>query len=124
MLNEYLSKVFHSFSNLIKHFLASFIKDKKMVKIHRFEHRLTKKITKTGFKQKRLETIISFGIKPMNSILGRSKGIEPSNDRFTAGCVNRFTTTAIARLIINGIALKSKEKFLRLKELSFSVRQI
>ena len=53
----------------------------------------------------------------MNSILGRSKGIEPSNDRFTAGCVNRFTTTAIARLIINGIALKSKEKFLRLKEL-------
>ena len=51
--------------------------------------------------------------------MGRSKGIEPSNDRFTAGCVNRFTTTAIARLIINGIALKSKEKFLRKPELSF-----
>ena len=124
MLNEYLSKVFLSFSNLIKRFLASFIKDKKMVKIHRFEPRLTKKNAKIGLKQKRLETIISFGIKPMNSILGRSKGIEPSNDRFTAGCVNRFTTTAIARLIINGIALKSKEKFLRLQELSFSVRQI
>ena len=123
MLNEYLSKVFLSFSNLIKRFLASFIKDKKMVKIHRLEPRLTKKNAKIGFKQKRLETIISFGIKPMNSILGRSKGIEPSNDRFTAGCVNRFTTTAIARLIINGIALKSKEKFLRLQELSFSVRQ-
>ena len=124
MLNEYLSKVFLSFSNLIKRFLASFIKDKKMVKIHRFEPKLTKKNAKIGFKQKRSETIISFGIKPMNSILGRSKGIEPSNDRFTAGCVNRFTTTAIARLIINGIALKSKEKFLRLQELSFSVRQI
>ena len=124
MLNEYLSKVFLSFSNLIKRFLASFIKDKKMVKIHRFGPRLTKKNAKIGLKQKRLETIISFGIKPMNSILGRSKGIEPSNDRFTAGCVNRFTTTAIARLIINGIALKSKEKFFRLQELSFSVRQI
>ena len=124
MLNEYLSKVFLSFSNLIKRFLASFIKDKKMVKIHRFEPRLTKKNAKIGLKQKRLETIISFGIKPMNSILGRSKGIEPSNDRFTAGCVNRFTTTAIARLIINGIALKSKEKFFRLLELGFSVRQI
>ena len=124
MLNEYLSKVSLSFSNLIKRFLASFIKDKKMVKIHRFEPRLTKKNAKIGLKQKRLETIISFGIKPMNSILGRSKGIEPSNDRFTAGCVNRFTTTAIARLIINGIALKSKEKFLRKPELSFSVRQI
>ena len=94
-----------------------------MVKIHRFEPRLTKKNAKIGLKQKKLEAIISFGIKPMNSILGRSKGIEPSNDRFTAGCVNRFTTTAIARLIINGIALKSKEKFLRLQELSFSVRQ-
>ena len=69
MLNEYLSKVFLSFSNLIKRFLASFIKDKKMVKIHRFEPRLTKKNAKIGFKQKRSETIISFGIKPMNSIL-------------------------------------------------------
>ena len=96
MLNEYLSKVFLSFSNLIKRFLASFIKDKKMVKIHRFEPRLTKKNAKIGLKQKRLETIISFGIKPMNSILGRSKGIEPSNDRFTAGCVNRFTNCATA----------------------------
>ena len=124
MLNEYLSKVFLSFSNLIKRFLASFIKDKIRVKIHRFEPKLTKKNVKIGLNKKRLETIISFGIKPMNSILGRSKGIEPSNDRFTAGCVNRFTTTAIARLIINGIALKSKEKFLRLQELSFSVRQI
>ena len=111
------------FLNLTFRFLTFCKKTQKMEKIRGFEPRLTKKNAKTGFKEKRFETIISFGIKPMNSILGRSKGIEPSNDRFTAGCVNRFTTTAIARLIINGIALKSKEKFLRLKELSFSVRQ-
>ena len=49
----YLSKVFLSFSNFIKRFLASFRKDKKKVKIHRFEPRLTKKNAKIGLKQKK-----------------------------------------------------------------------
>src|SRR5574344_2552776 len=91
-----------------------------MVKNHRFEPKLTKKNAKIGFKttKKGLKPLF-FWYQTYAFNMGRSKGIEPSNDRFTAGCVNRFTTTAIARLIINGIALKSKEKFLRLKELGF-----
>ena len=50
MLNEYLSKVFLSFSNLIKRFLTSFIRDTKKGKDSSVEPSLTKNNAKIGYK--------------------------------------------------------------------------
>ena len=54
-MNGHLYYHYHS----IKRFLTSFIRDKKMVKIHRFEPKLTKKNAKIGFK------VTKKGLKPL-----------------------------------------------------------